>query len=78
MYQTEPPSKAGNPFIRAISDEELARYAHTTIAQRMEWISHWATIYRNSTTREERIAHYRLKEGENVKHYDTYGWPEHF
>jgi hypothetical protein len=43
----------------------------TTDAARLEWIEHWAQIYRNSTTREERIAYYRAKEGENVKYYDT-------
>jgi len=49
-----------------------------TFEQRLKWVQHWAHIYHNSTTREERIAHYRLKQGENVKHYDTYGWPENF
>ena len=29
-------------------------------------------------TREERIAHYRAKAGENVTYYDRNGWPEHF
>jgi hypothetical protein len=52
--------------------------AEITDAARLEWIEHWARIYRNSITREERIAAYRASEGKNLKYGDTYGWPEHF
>jgi hypothetical protein len=57
---------------------DIPDYEHWSDARRLQWIHHWAHIYLNSTTREERIAHYRAKQGENVKYYDTYGWPEQF
>lgn len=78
MPNTSLSSKDYCPFTRKISDEELACFAHWTFEQRIRWVEVWARIYRNSTTREERISHYRLKEGENVRYYDAHGWPEHF
>ena len=61
-----------------ISDEQLAEFATWTDAQRIRWVTETARFIRSFQTREERIIAYRLKEGENVRYYDTYGWPEHF
>lgn len=65
-------------FHYTVSDEQLERYSHWTIEERLRWIEETAHFTLSLQTREERIASYRAKAGKNVTYYDAYGWPEHF
>jgi hypothetical protein len=65
-------------FHYSVSDSQLAEYATWTIEQRLRWVVETARFTLSLQTRDERIQAYRLKGGENVKYYDTYGWPENF
>ncbi len=61
-----------------VPEEQLKQFAQWTDGERLQWVWDTANFIRSLQTREERIAAYRLRDGKNVKYYDTYGWPEHF
>lgn len=65
-------------FSYTITDEQLAAYATWTFEERVRWVTDTARFTLSLQTRDERIAAYRAKGGENVAYYDAYGWPEHF
>lgn len=65
-------------FKYTVTEAQMAEYAKWTLAEKMRWVSETARFTQALQTRDERIRAYRLKAGENVKYYDTYGWPEHF